>query len=28
VVGADETGARVNGRLAWIHAARTEALTL
>lgn len=28
VVGADETGARVDGGLAWIHAARTDALTL
>lgn len=28
VVGADETGARVAGALAWIHAARTDALTL
>jgi hypothetical protein len=28
VVGADETGARVAGGLAWIHAARTDALTL
>jgi transposase len=28
VVGADETGARVDGSLAWIHAARTDALTL
>jgi len=28
VLGADETGARVDGRLAWIHAARTDALTL
>ena len=28
VVGADETGARVDGALAWIHAARTEGLTL
>jgi transposase len=27
VLGADETGVRVNGELAWIHAARTEALT-
>jgi transposase len=28
VVGADETGARVEGSLAWIHAARTDTLTL
>jgi transposase len=28
VVGADETGARVDGGLAWIHAARTDTLTL
>src|SRR5512134_3403052 len=28
VVGADETGARVDGGLAWIHAARTDVLTL
>lgn len=28
VVGADETGARVDGALAWIHAARTDTLTL
>lgn len=27
VVGADETGIRVEGRLSWVHAARTEALT-
>ena len=27
VLGADETGARVEGRLAWIHAARTDTLT-
>lgn len=27
VIGADETGIRVEGRLAWVHAARTEALT-
>ena len=28
VVGADETGIRVDGRLAWLHTARTDALTL
>jgi transposase len=28
VLGADETGARVDGRLAWIHALRTDRLTL
>lgn len=28
VLGADETGARVAGRLAWIHALRTDRLTL
>lgn len=28
VLGADETGARVQGRLAWIHTLRTDALTL
>lgn len=27
VLGADETGIRVNGELAWLHAARTETLT-
>lgn len=27
VLGADETGIRVNGKLAWVHAARTECLT-
>lgn len=27
VVGADETGIRVDGRLAWLHAARTDRLT-
>ena len=27
VLGADETGIRVEGRLVWVHAARTEALT-
>lgn len=27
VLGADETGIRVDGRLVWVHAARTEALT-
>ena len=27
VVGADETGTRVGGALAWVHAARTDALT-
>lgn len=28
VLGADETGIRVEGALAWVHAARTEDLTL
>jgi transposase len=28
VLGADETGIRVDGRLAWVHAARTDTLTL
>lgn len=28
VLGADETGIRVEGALAWVHAARTDALTL
>lgn len=28
VIGADETGVRVEGGLAWVHAARTDALTL
>ena len=27
VLGADETGIRVNGKLAWVHAARTDTLT-
>lgn len=27
VIGADETGIRINGRLAWVHVARTETLT-
>ena len=27
VLGADETGIRVNGKLVWVHAARTDALT-
>ena len=27
VLGADETGIRVNGKLVWVHAARTETLT-
>lgn len=28
VLGADETGARVDGKLAWVHVARTDTLTL
>ena len=28
VLGADETGIRVDGALAWVHAARTDDLTL